>query len=556
MKMYRCSVLTLILLLVLSIGSCGETPTAVTEPTRQPPTQAPTSAPTQVPPTQAPTSAPTQGPPTDTPIPPTEVPPTAPAAVGLGQEPYRSEEAGFSIAYPEGWIAFGFGPIAFIAESEAAMDADVPESPMVVVTVDNLENVYDMDLSEASNSDEMVEFIIEDLESQEGLDIGRVENLVVGGEKAAAVEVSGIEDEVEVSGSFVAVHLGDRGAIIIGIGTTESWNEFRGTFEAMMESVTFFAPTMVEPTVEPQPTEEANGEPPEGFLWRIGNDSFADEGLLGSPSSLDLNADGSLLYAADFFYGVHVISTEDGSLVDSIGGDELFAPSDVKVGPDGNIYVADWGYNAILVYAPDGTLLHQWGESGAGDGQFGELSPDYLAVCPDGRVYAADTNRESEESEDTYQRVLVFDSEGEFLDQWMLAEIDETFSIYAMDCGPDGNVYMAGLFNDYILVMDGEGNVVDTISDEALDGSSLASLALGPNGNLYFGTWDGWIGVLDTDGNLLARWGSEGDGEDTMSEGEFYIPDGIAVDDMGSVYVSDETDTWAYITKFYFPDMP
>ena len=42
------------------------------------------------------------------------------------------------------------------------------------------------------------------------------------------------------------------------------------------------------------------------------------------------------------------------------------------------------------------------------------------------------------------------------------------------------------------------------------------------------------IKKFDSDGNFITKWGSEGDGE-----GQFDIPEGIAIDSSGNVYVAD-----------------
>ena len=83
-------------------------------------------------------------------------------------------------------------------------------------------------------------------------------------------------------------------------------------------------------------------------------------------------------------------------------------PSDIAVGPSGDIYVSDgYGNSRVHRFSPDGTLLHSWGEPGRGPGQFG--LPHAVWVLPDGRVLVAD--REN-------NRVQVFTPEGQYLTEW------------------------------------------------------------------------------------------------------------------------------------------
>ena len=45
-------------------------------------------------------------------------------------------------------------------------------------------------------------------------------------------------------------------------------------------------------------------------------------------------------------------------------------PVGLTVGPDGNLWVPDTHYHRVLVYAPNGKLVLQFGSNGTGPGQF------------------------------------------------------------------------------------------------------------------------------------------------------------------------------------------
>ncbi len=677
------AIVTILVILALTMGACGPQPAP---------------APTPIPPTATPV------PPTATPIPPTATPLPS---LALGGEAFRSEAGGYELRYPQGWQYVDFLEMAVLFESEEALAADVPSSPIVLIQAGPLAEVAEGVLVEAQDAQEMAEALVRDIAESGGqIETSNVHTLKVGGEDAVSVDISGtgLDDAgTLVAGRIVTVRRGDWALVVLALSVAEAWGPFVPTFEAMMDSVSLFEPVV--PTMTPalypgsqwaasatasseygsqswaafqatgapdtpecgdyetawassgsstvewlelqysfpmNPTEvniyqtynpsqialveliDEQGEyheiysgepeevedcpyvlsipvaveymavgvritidqsvlglgwneidavemvglsgqpiptvqpleptpipePPEGFVWQIESDTISDETKIASPGGMDIGPDGNL-YVADFFLGVMVLSPEDGQVLDVIGGDILWSAGDVDVAADGTIYVTDWGNNAVYAFAPDGTLLTQWGEEGTGDGQFGSVSPDYVAACPDGRIYVADSN--VDENEEGYDRIQVFDTDGNYLDQWNIDVIDEYFSVAGMECGTDGYIYLSGFLGGYILVLDTDGTVVAELGEDSLDNASLGPLALGPDGNIYVGTWDGWIGVLDPEGNLLGQWGSEGTGKGVMPPGQFYIPDGITVDAEGYVYVADDTDDWNYITKFYFP---
>lgn len=83
-------------------------------------------------------------------------------------------------------------------------------------------------------------------------------------------------------------------------------------------------------------------------------------------------------------------------------------PTDVAVGPSGDIYVTD-GYGNTMVhrFSADGQFRNSWGGFGSGPGQF--TTPHGIKVLTDGRVLVGD--REN-------NRLQVFDPAGRYLTEW------------------------------------------------------------------------------------------------------------------------------------------
>ena len=60
----------------------------------------------------------------------------------------------------------------------------------------------------------------------------------------------------------------------------------------------------------------------------------------------------------------------------------------VDIGPQGNVFVADFYNNRIQKFAPDGVFLTAFGSKGQGPGQFDKAIA--VTVANDGTVFVAD----------------------------------------------------------------------------------------------------------------------------------------------------------------------
>lgn len=172
----------------------------------------------------------------------------------------------------------------------------------------------------------------------------------------------------------------------------------------------------------------------------------------------------------------------------------LRQPRDVAVGPDGSIYVADFGNSRIQKFTSDLTVQMAWGGKGGAFGQFNE--PCGVAVDSEGNVWVADTFN---------GRIQKFSDQGELVD------------IYQR--GPDGTatgVWLSGYWGPRGIAVDSQGNV-------------------------YFSdTGNHRILKVSSGGVVLQSWSRTREGERFGDRlGEFKEPVGIAVGPDGSVYVCD-----------------
>ncbi len=165
---------------------------------------------------------------------------------------------------------------------------------------------------------------------------------------------------------------------------------------------------------------------------------------------------------------------------DEAAGTQLFnQPTDVAIGPNGNIFVSQGhGPQAeprVLKFDPDGGFITSWGGRGTLPWQFQVAHS--LVIDSDGLVYVAD--REG-------RRVLVFDLDGNFLKGWVYQGM-----ACGLDLTDDGHIYMATGFDAQIV-------------------------------------------KLDSDGVVLGVWGSSGEGLGEFGEAHY-----LAIDSQENIYVAD-----------------
>ena len=111
-----------------------------------------------------------------------------------------------------------------------------------------------------------------------------------------------------------------------------------------------------------------------------------------------LGPDGTL-YVADGYADRVQAFAPDGSFSHKWGGPfaiNIYGPFNgwfavttaVAVGPHGNVFVADFYNDRVQKFAPDGTFLTAFAETGSGPGQLGHAIA--VAAADDGSVFVTD----------------------------------------------------------------------------------------------------------------------------------------------------------------------
>jgi hypothetical protein len=191
------------------------------------------------------------------------------------------------------------------------------------------------------------------------------------------------------------------------------------------------------------------------------------------------------------------------------GGPPYNKPTNLSVGPRGDLYVSDgYGNARVHRFDPEGTLLQSWGQPGPGPGQF--RTPHGLRAHRDGRVFVADRQND---------RIQIFSAEGEYLTEW--TDVQRPQDIYIDE---DDLVYVAEL-----SWFPGEHSSRLGAVTELLPAR---------------------LSIYDIEGNLLLRWADP----DPTKHGYFTAPHGIWVDNEGSIYLAEVAGIWSIARGFAPPD--
>ena len=169
------------------------------------------------------------------------------------------------------------------------------------------------------------------------------------------------------------------------------------------------------------------------------------------------------------------------------GPDTFNRPSDVIVGPNGDIFVAD-GHGGdsnarIVKFSKDGKFIKSWGKKGIAPGEFD--TPHGLAFDSKGRLFVADRNN---------NRIQIFDQEGNFIEQWTQFSrpsgifIDVKDNIYVADSESNSVRRHPGWKRGIRIGNISDGFVTAFIPDpvETVKGTSAAEgVAADSKGNIY-----------------------------------------------------------------------
>lgn len=189
-----------------------------------------------------------------------------------------------------------------------------------------------------------------------------------------------------------------------------------------------------------------------------------------------------------------------------------------------------------------GQISFKFSVYGAGKGDYPLFDkPMSVATDKDNNIYVSDTS---------HDRIIVFNSRGQFMFEfgtrgvaypaagvkasWEPGKFNFPYGIAIDD--QTGNIFVADLANKRIQIFNSTGNFIDWFPKGEYGGQALdinpLSIAI-KKGQVYIANPYNIV-IFTTDGKFVKDFGMPGN-----EPGQFNRPNGIAVDDNGTVYVSD-----------------
>ncbi len=136
----------------------------------------------------------------------------------------------------------------------------------------------------------------------------------------------------------------------------------------------------------------------------------ATYGTEGQFKPVDTAIMGERLYVVDIgHHQVHVLEKKSGKPLFTFGKPgsgpgEMFHPTNISVGPDGNVYVVETSNFRVQRFTAEGIPVRTYGAVGTVPGSFSR--PKGIAIDPKGRLFVADA---------AFENIQVFDNGGRLL---------------------------------------------------------------------------------------------------------------------------------------------
>lgn len=244
-----------------------------------------------------------------------------------------------------------------------------------------------------------------------------------------------------------------------------------------------------------------------------------------SPEGIAIGPDGSV-YVADYGNSQVQRLDQEGKFIQGYSpntgiGKYAFSPEWVAVGLDGSVFAVDSYNNKTIKFASNGSVVSIWGGNESGEGEL--TWPEGIALSPDGSIYVANTGNRC---------IVRYDANGQFISKFGSDRLEWPDGIAV---GPDGSIYVTDSVLNEVLKYNPYGRIVWWDED-----ISANNVMVSPDGSLYIVSTN-WDQVLKYD---LIGYDSYREptvilGNDTNNDVGLSNPFGVAIAPDSSLYITD-----------------
>ena len=262
---------------------------------------------------------------------------------------------------------------------------------------------------------------------------------------------------------------------------------------------------------------------------------------MGAPSSVATTSKGHLIVLNRGRFPLLEFD-EHGAFVRSLGEGQVVRPHGMRVDADDNIWIADVSGHTVTKMSPSGEILltlgvkeHPGGWNEAANSRlFNE--PTDVAIGPKGDIFVVQGHYNTQPD----PRVLRFDKGGHFITSWggKGTGPGQFADAHSIVIDQKGQVYVADRLNRRIQIFDVDGKYIKEWKYLGLP----CGLYLDRTETMYLVTgWSGQLLKLDANGKAVAATGEPGKGLGKFGEAH-YLTFGPA----GEIYVADTVNSFLH----------
>jgi len=222
----------------------------------------------------------------------------------------------------------------------------------------------------------------------------------------------------------------------------------------------------------------------------------------------------------------------------------------IAIGPDDTVWVTDRGLRGVYVFDEDGNFIRKFVPNG--DASF-EWAPLAIAFGPDGDLYVTDVGDSDK------HRVLVFAPSGKLIAEWgSTKQVEATGESPGQFLFPNGLAVTGTGSGALVYVADGNNRRIQAFRPDGTfvrilnTSGTPRGLTIDRQQRLYVvDALAHRVDIYSDKGVVLTGFGQNG-----SAPGEFNLPNDVALDGRGRIFITDREHNQVQVWGFSVADIP